>query len=76
MEQLAATAGDDGLVILWDVGTRTEISRFDGHKLPWVSALAFSPDGNLILSGGMAEDWEVGELILWDMETGQEIHEV
>ncbi len=66
------SAGDDGLVILWDAADRTEINRFDGHKLLWVTALAFSPDGNSILSSGSTEDWEVSELILWDMETGQE----
>ena len=55
-----ATAGFDYTVRLWDVGTRKEIKKLDGHtKL--VLAVAISPDGKRVLSGSQdktAKIWE------------------
>lgn len=49
--QTLATAGEDNLVRLWDVATRQERARLDGHTVP-VNAVAFSPKGDLIASAG------------------------
>ncbi|HBZ30896.1 MAG TPA: hypothetical protein DEO56_09945, partial [Nitrosomonas nitrosa] len=43
-----------------------EIMRF--HQLDWVYSVAFSPDGNRILSGG-----KDGALRMWDVQTGKQI---
>ncbi|MGD8406607.1 MAG: helix-turn-helix domain-containing protein, partial [Anaerolineales bacterium] len=56
------TAGNcsSGEMILWDLSTRTDIARWPGHA-GWVTALAWTPDGHNVLSGG-----DDGRLILWD----------
>ncbi|HEY83786.1 MAG TPA: PQQ-binding-like beta-propeller repeat protein, partial [Chloroflexi bacterium] len=56
-----------GELILWDLTTRTELRRFDGHT-DWVNGVAFSPDGKTILSSSGN-----GALILWNVETGDVI---
>jgi WD40 repeat protein len=56
-----------GHIILWDVETGEEIRRFEGQPYD-VSALAFSPDGRLAVSGGNG-----AMAILWDVGTGAEI---
>ena len=55
-------AGDcpTGELIVWDLATMAETARWPGHDSA-VSALAWSPLGDVILSGG-----EAGDLILWD----------
>jgi WD40 repeat protein len=45
-----ASAGDDQIVALWDVGRRRLVSRLGMHTAP-VLALAFSPDGQHLASG-------------------------
>jgi WD40 repeat protein len=49
--QRLATAGADGLVKLWDVGTRLEVLTLRGHRGP-VTRVAFSPEGKLLATGG------------------------
>ncbi|OQY24033.1 MAG: hypothetical protein B6I35_02455 [Anaerolineaceae bacterium 4572_32.2] len=56
-----------GELILWELGTGTELRRFDGHT-GWVNAVAFSPDRGTALSGSGD-----GLLILWDVSTGEQI---
>ncbi|UCC61798.1 MAG: protein kinase, partial [Anaerolineae bacterium] len=73
----ALSGSNDRTVILWDLETGQEIRRFSGHA-GWVRAVAFSPDGRTMISGGFVGDFvdaveNPGELILWDLETGQEI---
>lgn len=41
-----------------------------GHR-EWVHALAFSPDGKTLVSGG-GQDYRSGEVKLWDVPTGLE----
>ncbi len=53
-----------GEIALWDLTTYTEVRRYEGHT-GWVNALAFTPDGQAILSGS-----DDGTLILWDVQTG------
>ena len=84
--QVAVSGGDDGVVIVWDINTGEEIRRFEGHSGP-VQSVAISPDtlagtgtltgtgGLTVISGGLSGTsmMEPGELILWDLRTGQEI---
>jgi RNA polymerase sigma factor (sigma-70 family) len=73
-------SGDwDGAVVVWDVGTRKELRRIPGHQGA-VSAIAISPDGKTLASGGggMASerihhrDHQLDNLIrLWEVSTGK-----
>ncbi len=49
--QTLATAGEDNFVRLWNVVSRRERARLDGHTAP-VNAVAFTPRGELIASAG------------------------
>lgn len=75
----AISGGEDRQVIYWDLTTGQEILRFGegvlGHT-GVVRCVDLSPDGKLALSGGMAgsDITNPGELFLWDLESGQQIH--
>ncbi|MFC1959473.1 AAA family ATPase [Chloroflexota bacterium] len=77
--QTAFSASRDNTIFLWDIATGEIIRHFEGH-LNGVNAVVFSPDGSIALSGGGcgARDDEnvctVGEMFLWDVETGEIIH--
>jgi WD40 repeat protein len=67
------------VVYLWDVASGQVLRKLRGHTGP-VNAVAFSPDGNYVLSGSgghhhddtysAADD---NTLRLWDVETGAEV---
>ena len=56
---------------LFDVATGQMVRSLVGHKIP-VRSLAFGPDGRVALSGSQNANYS-GELILWDVGTGQEL---
>ena len=56
-----ASGGEDRRIRLWDLGTGRELARWEGHEAE-VTALAFSPDGALLVSG--ARD---GTVRVWDL---------
>jgi len=58
----------DGVIRLWDMSTGQPLRALRGHTLP-VCALAFSPDGARLVSGG---GWDHTNRI-WDTATGQEL---
>jgi WD40 repeat protein len=45
------SASEDSTVTLWDVTTGQVLRNFTGHKMH-VLAVAFSPDGRWVASGG------------------------
>ena len=61
-----AVAGDDGQVVLRDVGSGREVARLEGHG-DAVSCLAFSPDGRTLATGSYDRTVK-----LWDPATGRE----
>jgi hypothetical protein len=67
---LAATAGYDGLVKLWDLPARAAKHDLKKHK-GWVRSLAFSPDGTKLATAG-----EDGTVVLWNTADGKEIKTV
>jgi WD40 repeat protein len=70
--RILATAGQDGLVRLWDARTGKELRQLGKKhsKLgPFAKCvLAFSPDGRLLVTGGL--DLRTH---FWDSETGKEL---
>ncbi len=63
-DHLAVSASADQTLIVWDIETGEIIRRFTGHEGP-VHSVAFSPDGQTVLSG--AAD---NSLIVWDVDSG------
>jgi WD40 repeat protein len=60
---LIASAGDGGVIRLWDTATRTQVAQLRGHRRP-IRALAFSPHGRLLASAGVD-----GAIRLWNLAT-------
>ena len=64
---LALTAGDEGILRLWDLGSGDMVRQMTGHKQR-VNSVALSVDARLAVSGG--DDRTVR---LWDVATGDMI---
>lgn len=58
----------DNVIHMWDILTGKEHRRFEGHSGP-VPAMALSPDGRRLLTGG-----DDKTIRLWDVNSGKELH--
>jgi WD40 repeat protein len=65
--KLLASAGDNGVVQLWDPVTGKPGLKLDGSK-DWLLAVALSPDGKTVAAGGFD-----GNLRLWETATGKNL---
>ncbi len=63
--QLLAIAGDDHLVRLWDLPTRSPRQSLAGHR-DWVRAAVFLPDGERVVTAGNDR-----QIILWSVSDGR-----
>jgi RNA polymerase sigma factor (sigma-70 family) len=57
----------DAFIVLWDLVSGQEIRRLSGRYVYPLEALAFSPDGRTLVSGGQSSK----DLCLWEVGTGQ-----
>ena len=68
------TGGKPDVVRLWDVARRQELPAHRTESA--INSVAFSPDGKILALGGAAPaapgEKGPGEIILWDVTTGQE----
>lgn len=64
--KLIASAGDDRSVVIWNAENGRKEMALDGHQTR-IIGMAFSPDGKWLASN----DQQNGNLIRWDLETGQ-----
>lgn len=62
-----ATAGNDGVVVVWDAATAKERRRIAACSGRFGMEVALSADGKLLATHGMSE-----AVRLWDMATGKE----
>lgn len=60
-------ASSDKTVYIWDVETKKEIRRLEGHT-DRVNSAAFSPDGKQIVTASTDDTARI-----WDAETGKEV---
>jgi WD40 repeat protein len=67
-----ASCGSDRTVILWDVRNGTEQHRFEAHAFG-VSAMSYSPDGKLLITGGQGGDPTVR---LWNASTLEKVRSI
>ena len=72
MKDVFATAGDDGVVRIWQVSQRQPLHVLDGHQ-GRVTTLAFSPGGRFLASGGSRSKRSnsIDELKVWDVAAGK-----
>ena len=62
-DKLLVTGGNDGVIRIWDLGSRKELQTFAGHSKK-IRALAMSHNGQLLLSGSEDETvklWQQGK---------------
>jgi WD40 repeat protein len=71
-------SGDDsGLSMVWDLGSRKEISRWEGSNGVWVRSAAISPDGDIAFTCEYADrrsnfDAPAAQVRLWNADDGSE----
>lgn len=63
--RLALSAGQDGAIQLWDIGTGRPLQRY-GERMRDTESVCFSPDQRLVFAGGSD-----GVLRCWAIESGQ-----
>jgi WD40 repeat protein len=63
-QRLILSAGSDGTLKLWDIGTGRLLRTMEGREASGIDQAVFSPDGTRVLSGG------IDGVRLWDVKSG------
>jgi WD40 repeat protein len=63
-KQLIASGSNDQTIRFWDLQTGECLRTLEGHQ-GWIQAIAFSPDGTILISGSTDKT-----IKLWDIESG------
>ena len=74
----AISSAGDGTLVVWDLADAGEIRRFAGHESPVVTGVAFTPDGQKVLTGEMGTGFGFSfgpsnRMRLFDVTTGLEL---
>lgn len=64
--KLAASAGQDTTIQVWDLQTGAVIQTLKGHS-DWINSLAFGGDPRRLISASVREE----SIRIWDLESGQ-----
>lgn len=56
------TGSEDGVIIVWDIGTGKRIKQMRGHGKSAVYSLSFNKEGNILVSGGADQSVRVWDL--------------
>jgi WD40 repeat protein/Flp pilus assembly protein TadD len=73
--RLAAAAGPENDILLFDAFTGKRLRRLEGHK-EQISYLVFSDDGKRLASdslGSRGGNHNFGEILVWNVETGKQL---
>jgi len=71
LPKVSGVYSGDFTVRLWDAESGTLLFNLVGHTSTYMSAVVFSPDGNLLAGGG----YRGVQITIWDVRTG-EVHKV
>ena len=63
---LLATGGEDTVIYLWNVETRDNLIRLEGHN-NWIQGLTFSADGRFLVSGAGGFNQSGNTIRLWGL---------
>jgi WD40 repeat protein len=70
--RMLASPGNGSTINLWDVQTKQHLGTLRGHT-QGIHGVVFSPDGKLVVSGGVRGDEAI---LVWDMATQQQMGEL
>ncbi len=70
---LLATA-DSRVISLWDTTTGEQRGELSGHSA-FPRSLAWTPDGDWLVSGGATQDGQTGEIFVWNPTTGEVVRQ-
>jgi len=69
---LLASAGEDNSIRLWSASTGELVRVIRKHQVRCIRSLAFSPDSKRLASAAATRHYDLREIKVWNVETGDE----